>query len=177
MKRIYLSTIFAVVIMINLFTSPVYAGADNMRMVSNEAGERQSILLPPWETESKDVRNSVLRGAILSTAIAEIENEGNGNIGIFIQTLAHRECDQIRHKAYLDRWNEDYQSWEMVDSYAFDETKADYPDEPFTSLTSSFTVLKQPTGYYYRVRGTHAVWLGGESETFSTRTNGILITK
>lgn len=141
------------------------------------ADERPSILLPPWERTAKDVRNSIMRGTIISSAQVAIIDEENGNIGIYIQTLAHKECDRILHKAILDRWDAEKEFWYTVDSYTFEETKEDYPNERFSSLTTAFSVLKQPTGFYYRIRGNHSVMLGGDTESFSTRTDGILITK
>lgn len=43
------------------------------------------------------------RGSIIDTAMTSISNLGKGDIGIFIQTLAHVECDKIKNIAVLQR--------------------------------------------------------------------------
>ena len=40
------------------------------------------------------------RGSIIDTAMTSISNLGKGDIGIFIQTLAHVECDKIKRELY-----------------------------------------------------------------------------
>lgn len=139
--------------------------------------EDGSVLLPMGEGKSSDRQDSYARGTIISSAFASITNSGGGKIEILLETLAHRQCDKIRHVGYLERWIEEDQDYEQVARYEFIEYASDHPDERFTALTSLLVIEDQPTGYYYRLRGTHNVYVDGTTEGLSTRTNGVMITK
>lgn len=144
---------------------------------SNTSSENDTILLPIGQRESSDRQNGYARGDIISSAFASITNLGDGKIEILLETLAHHQCDRIRHVAYLERWIEEDQDYEQVARYEFVERAEDHPNESFTALTSVVVVEDQPSGYYYRVRGAHNVYADGGTEGFNTRTNGVMITK
>ena len=137
----------------------------------------ESVLLPPEQTRSVIHYRPPQRGSIIAGATLSISNEGGGTIGIYAQTTAYYPLDKCKMRIYLDRWYEDKKSWEMVDYWDITVSKDDNPDSEITMPTVAFDVKGQPTGYYYRLRGLHVVWLGGTSEGFSTQTDGILITK
>lgn len=136
-----------------------------------------SILLPVDQRESVDRQYNYTRGNIISSAMSSVANEGGGTIEVMLETLAHHQCDKILHIAYLERWVAEDQDYEQVARYEFVEYAEDHPNESFTGLTSRILVDDQPSGYYYRVRGTHKVWAGETSEGFTTRTNGVMIKK
>lgn len=116
------------------------------------------------------------RGNIISTGILQISNKGNGNIGVYIQTLTHVEVDETTFGVFLDRWIESEQRWANVASYKFSYTKEDNPDDDLTIKSLSFDVEGQPVDCYYRLRGAHMVILNGTREMLSSETEGILIT-
>lgn len=129
-----------------------------------------SVLMPENVTSSNSMENVQPRGSLISTAITQISNPGGGKIDILIETLAHVTVDEIRHKAYLDILDESDGSWDNINDYLFVEKNV-------SSLTNSFTISGAKTNRYYRVRGTHMVTKGNESQSFSSQTNGVLITK
>ncbi len=131
---------------------------------------------PLAESQQKEVSDyNVNRGDYISTSTSRVTNEGGGVIGISAATTAHESVDKIRIHLYLDRLN-DNQKWIQVDDFDFTFLPEDMPDGDLNTATVSFDVTDQPSGYYYRVRGTHGVWKNGVSETQSTRTNGVMIT-
>lgn len=129
-----------------------------------------SVLMPENVTSSNSMENVQPRGTLISTAVTQIFNAGGGKIDVLIETLAHVTVDEIRHKAYLDIWDDSDNSWININDYLFVDTNT-------ASLTNSFTISGAKTNRYYRLRGTHMVTKGSESQTFSSQTNGVLITK
>lgn len=117
------------------------------------------------------------RGTIISTGTLRISNEGDGAIGVFMQTLAHVDVDETTFGVYLDRWITSEERWANVAHYTFSYTKEDYPDEDLAMKSLSFNIVGQPVDCYYRLRGLHLVVLDGTREMLSTQTDGILITK
>ena len=115
------------------------------------------------------------RGNYISVSNCGITNAGGGVIGISGFTTAHESVDKIRIHLYLDRLNEN-ESWVQVDHFDFTFLPEDVPNGDLSEATVSFDVTDQPSGYYYRVRGTHGVWKNGVVETQSTRTDGVMIT-
>ena len=124
---------------------------------------------PVWATQP--------RGTYISTGILQISNEGNGQIGVFIQTLTHTEVDQTRFGIYLDRWIPSESRYANVASYTFEFNKEDYPDEDLTTKSLSFNIVGQPDDCYYRLRGVHLVVANGTREMLTSQTDGVLITK
>lgn len=115
------------------------------------------------------------RGAYINFSNSGITNAGGGVIHISGATTAHESVDKIRIHLYLDRLNEN-ENWIQVDDFDFTFLPEDVPDGDLSIATVSFVVTDQPSGYYYRVRGTHGVWKNGVVETQSTRTDGVMIT-
>ena len=112
------------------------------------------------------------RGSIIDTAMTSISNLGKGDIGIFIQTFAHVECDKIKNVAVLQRL-EDNNKWTEVSRYIYDASKEDFPTEPLVGMTNE----NQKTDYYYRVVGIHYVEANGKGQSFMTKTDGVKITE
>lgn len=164
-------------VMLSLSAIPIYAQEPSVGEMTTVNSERKSTLLPPGVGTSRDVKHSTTRGSVISTGILEISNEGNGDIGILIETLTHVPCDRIRNKIYLDRWNESTKDWDFIDSYEYNALKADQPNQDLSGLMNSITVKGQPTGYYYRARGAHLAKGNGKIESLSSQTDGVLITK
>ncbi|MFR1833291.1 MAG: DUF6147 family protein [Lachnospiraceae bacterium] len=144
-----------------LFSLPVYADT------------KEDTLVSPYQIEAADYDTA--RGDYISSSIARVTNAGGGAIGISAATTAHEPVDKIRIHLYLDRLDSDGR-WTQVDDFDFTFTPEDDPYGELTIASVDFEVTDQPSGYYYRVRGTHGVWKNGVSETQSTRTNGVMIT-
>lgn len=117
------------------------------------------------------------RGSIISTGNLRISNEGNGEIGVLMQTMSHVDIDEVIFYISLDRWIESEGRWANVANYDFSYKQEDYPDEKLNVKSISFNIIGQPVDCYYRLRGDHIVVLGDKRETLSNETDGILITK
>lgn len=149
------------------FPAPVFANVPNDKMVSqNELGICGGM-------EARGIDSN--RGNYISVSNCGVTNVGGGAIGISGFTTAHESVDKIRIHLYLDRLDSDNR-WTQVDDFDFTFLPEDVPDGDLSIATVSFEVYDQPSGYYYRVRGTHGVWKNGVVETQSTRTDGVMIT-
>lgn len=137
----------------------------------------ESMLLQPQKKKSLVRYQPFLKGDFITNATLSISNEENGTIGVYAQTLAYVKIDKCRMRIYLDRWIEEENRWAMVDNWDFTITEPEPPETELTMATLSFNVINQPAGNYYRLRGLHAVWLNGKTESFSTQTDGVYITK
>lgn len=136
----------------------------------------ESVLLSPEQTVATFRFLPKTRGNFISTAVLSISNEGGGVVGVFAQTLTHYPIDKCRMRIYLDRWYEDRQDWVMQDYWDVTFLKENEEGGILTMPAVSFNVENQPTGYHYRLRSLHAVWLNGVSEGLSAQTHGVLIT-
>lgn len=176
MKRKTVGFSVMVIFLITVLASTVYAKEYRRNGLKTAGNVPDSSFSSPSQRHARAVKNSTVRGSLISTALLDITNAGGGNIDILIETLAHRQCDDIYHTAYLERWDEEHQDWGFIDSFDFVAHQSDNPDEILTALTSVVTVKNQPTGYYYRLQGYHMVSKGKVQQSFSTHTNGVLIT-
>lgn len=138
------------------YAMPVFA--DN-RVTDSENDIYVSRLEMPNVNKARGVNNT--RGAYISVSNAGITNVGNGVIGVSALTTAHESVDKIRIHLYLDRLNES-KKWIQVDDFDYTFTPEDAPDGNLTMASIDIEVTDQPSGYYYRVRGTHGVWKNGD---------------
>lgn len=142
------------------FSSNIYAGA---------VKEVEEIQVPVYHyftetvTEVSDSAQVLQKGAYLSGGTIKLVNKGNGKISIYGSTNGYQKCD----KAYLDIYLERSTNGKVFNSYLSWE----YTASNVGSLSQSFTKTV-PTGYYYRLRGYHAMQEGGVRESTSTVTSG-----
>lgn len=132
----------------------------------------ESIILP----EGVRYSQGQARGSVISTGLLDISNKGKGKVSLTIETLAHVRCDKICNALTLQKWNDSIEDWEQVLHYDFEALQEDNPDEDLVSLINGVDVENLQPGTY-RARGLHAVYLGETFESFSSKTNGIQITK
>lgn len=159
-------------LILSIFSVPVFGAQESLEGVAIRTLDQQS-LTNTEQTSSVAIQP---RGEIVSEATIEITNKGRGVIGVFATTLCHVEVDRIRTQVILDCYNEDTGMWESIDTYDFDYYAVDYPDELFTDAIISFNITDKQPGYYYRVKGLHAVWKNGSTQGYGTLTDGIMIT-
>ena len=136
-----------------------------------------SELLLGGETTSNDIVYGVERSTALATAMCSITNEGSGVIGVFAETTMHKPVDWAYLTVYVERWYEDYESWQIEKSFEKEFLPEDEADGELTTATFSVDVNDLPSGYYYRVRALHELEFDGDwYEAKVTKTDGILIT-
>lgn len=169
MKRLIVVTLFLSLLMSNA----VFAASPYFRKVGNETfGE--SILLDESQTSSVGRSGPSTRGEYFSTGILELQNVGNGDIYILVETLAYQHVDAIYHTVFLDQWNGS--RWVQIESWEFGITKEEVDDGQLSDATDTITLSGYETNKYYRARGLHVVQYNGISEGCSTQTDGVLIT-
>lgn len=95
------------------------AEMESINGVAIETADYNSTHLVDENTSEGIARGVEQRGRIIDTAISSISNLGKGDVGIFIQTLAHIECDKIKNIAILQRL-EDGDKWVEVSRYTYD---------------------------------------------------------
>lgn len=134
-----------------------------------------AILSVTWDACS--FAKSTEEGFIISTGIIQIENRGNGNIGVYMQTMAHQAVDETKFGVHLDRFIESDQRWANVINYTFTYAKSQYPYEDLSMKSISFDIGGQPSSCYYRLRGQHWVKLGEACQSLNSQTDGLFITK
>ncbi len=159
-----------------MFFITAYAGGNNnSKPTLTGAKNEESVLLPETVREST-ARGGTARGNYISSSMLNISNEGYGEIGILAMTLCHKPVKKIRMNVYLDRWDENTESWVQVDYYYFTYEYKE-GDDDLIDATESFSVLGLPTGCYYRLRSFNAVFpFEGGVESQGPMTDGILIT-
>lgn len=119
---------------------------------------------PEGTVQAEDTYRPLLRTDIMYSAYIRIEND-NGKAGIYGETLAIRDADEVGLYLYLDRYTGNgymsYTYWKTV--------------EYNTSMNiKSYTVSVLP-GYYYRLHGYHYVDDATAFDNGSTITKGIKI--
>ncbi len=124
--------------------------------------------------DSATVRILDSRGNWIADGMLRISNPRNGNVGVYMTTQCHIPVDEIMMDVAVDKLNETINDWQQMEYYSFDF----FPEEgkPLTDATLSFQVTGQEPDKWYRLRGLHMVFYGDESEGYSTRTAGIMIT-
>lgn len=124
--------------------------------------------------DSATVRILDSRGNWIADGMLRISNPRNGNVGVYMTTQCHIPVDEIMMDVAVDQLIESSQNWNQMEYYSFNF----YPEEgkPLTDATLSFQVTGQEPNKWYRLRGLHMVFYGDESEGYSTRTDGIMIT-
>lgn len=175
MRKITMKILVGTAVMLCLYAVPVYAGANSQNRSMTTDNNTESAFLPEGTSSARDVKNNGAKGSIISTAIADITDLGGGKVRMTLETLAHVSCDKIRHKGYLERWDDAKQSWVVAKTVDYTEVKEDQDDGTLPFLMHEITVTGQKVGSYYRVRGTHTATLNGRSETLNTTTEGILL--
>lgn len=136
--------------------------------------EDNSVLLPDGVDHSRDEVHNPKRGSIISFGVTNVDNDGNGDMTFTIDTFAHRACDEILHKAFVEVWNEQTEAWDTIETALFVATQEMDPNEPLISLSNSFTIKKLKVGSYYKLSGLHKATLNGVSEILDSGTDGVM---
>lgn len=133
--------------------------------------EVESELLPPNTRISRGFAKNVLRGAFFASGELTILNN-NGKIGVSAKTYMKEPVDEVYMTIYVDRLINNV--WSQVAYYDFEFFAEDYPED-LIDPGVDFTITDQPSGYYYRLRGSYAALKDGVMEGFGPVTDGVLI--
>jgi hypothetical protein len=114
---------------------------------------------------AEDTSYSLLRGNQLNYGTTSIKKLSSMEVTIYGTTQCHKVCDDVILELALERKvngiYSTYKSWEF-EAYNV------------SNLTRQIDVIV-PSGYYYRVSGYHAAIDGGNLESTSTLSGGILV--
>lgn len=160
-------------ILASLFCSiPVFADTIENARRDFETYQGDEVILRAGDSATVRILDS--RGNWIADGILQIMNSGNGRIGVYMTTQCHIAVDEIIMTVAIDQLNETIDDWQQVDFHSFDFFPED--GKPLTEATLDFDVTGQEPDKWYRLRGLHMVFYGDESEGYSTRTPGIMIT-
>lgn len=131
----------------------------------------ESQLLPPAVKSSRATSTGTKRGDFFGVGDLTIINQ-NGKVRVAAEAFMKEPVDDVYMTIYLDR--EINGKWNQVAYYDFEFHSKDYP-EGLTTPGVDFTIMDQPSGHYYRLRGSYIAFLNGANEGFGPVTEGILI--
>lgn len=136
----------------------------------------ESELLPKTEKKAYDLVQESARSTAMAAAMSSIANESKGVIRVFAETTMHKPVQWAGLTVYLERWDEDEKSWNVVAEFEKEFLPEDEEDGELTTATLAESVSGQPMGYYYRVRALHELEFDGDwYEIRVTKTDGILM--
>lgn len=118
------------------------------------------------EDEASDTWYGVARGAYLQAAVAKLLHGKTGYAICSGTTFAHRDCEEIYVRIYLDQSDSGTSGWGTIDYW----TGRAYNDSVATIGSGSYKITRDK---YYRVKGVHSVFEGDKVETTTTCTNAL----
>lgn len=111
---------------------------------------------------------SMLRGVYLGTGNARLTNNGGGVVNVWGNTSCYKTCDQVKVTLHLQRLVNG--NWSTVTTL---DTKTAY-NTNYVSNSRNVTVTG---GYYYRIFGSHVAVKGKTTESTSSATDGMWVSK
>lgn len=173
MKKNNVLKFFVSIVLIFSFIIPAYAQYNEFG-INSKVLDTQMIKVVTNDDISS-VRG-VARGRILSLAELQISNDGDGILGVYAETLCHIPVEKIYMTIYLDVWDEPTQDWIMINSYSYEWSASDYPNEDLTDVSVSFDITGLNKGRKYSLRGSHAAkGFDMGVELMQTETDGIIL--
>lgn len=159
---------------IMLLTIPVY-GKTNEDIMEEDEMQWSEV---EFATESNATQSSsnLLRGMLIAEGLVQLSDEYRGVLGVLAQTFCHTYVDRIDMRIYLDIMDPteyDEYDWYTLDIYEYSWTKEDAPDEELYFVSVSFDLHGLERGRYYRLRGAHYIYSGGEFEARTSQTSWI----
>lgn len=136
------------------------------QLANEEAVQNEVFELTTADSADKKVYG-MLRGEYFMVGSCGIADQGGGVLALNMFTTAHQACDVVYVTMSLERMAEGANGWKTLESWS--GTAYDC-----SSIMKTYTVMVDK-GYYYRVRGFHAVWHGDDHESAGSETNGIWV--
>ncbi len=169
MKKIMRLAI-GVLMAMNVFTATAFAAVPSLDYTSIN---QESKLCDKSVSYSQGARKILCEEVFISADVI-IKDKGNGDIGASAYAYLAKPVTEMYVSLYLDRYDEDLEKWQRVDSVDFEYTLEEYPDgieDPIINVTFK----NQKKGYYYRIRGAFTASDGVKVEGFGPTTDGIWI--
>lgn len=142
-----------------------------MTAVNAMAQAQTTETLPTWEKFApknmsyvEDTYRPLIKGSLMYHGYVKLQDL-DGDAGIYGETLASRDADEVGLNIYLDKYN-----GTNYGTYTYWKTT-----EYNTSMNIKSYAIWVPQGYYYRIHGYHYVEDGSDFENGSTLTQGLMI--
>ena len=121
------------------------------------------------EEEATDTWYGVSRGTYLRAGIAKVKKGSASGYAVASgTTLAHRACDHLYVRVYLDESENGLDDWGTLNYW----TGNSYNESVATVESGQYKVTK---GHYYRTTGVHSVFQDDVIETTGTCTSAVPI--
>ncbi len=118
------------------------------------------------EDEASDTWYGIARGDYLQAAVSKIKQGKTGYAIGSGTTFAHRDCEELYVRIYLDQSDNGKDGWGTIDYW----TGREY-NESFVTVNSDY--YKVTRDKYYSVKGVHSVFQGDIVETTTTCTDAL----
>ena len=161
MKRLCKIVVSVLIVCMCLTSMVVQAADDQLGMVVDG-----SVLTDKTEL-STDTRSGA-RGTYLSYGSATLSNQGNHVLNMSGYTSCYKTSDQVKVTLHLQRLVNG--TWVTVKTLG---TKIAY-NTSYVSVAQNVTVTG---GYYYRISGSHVAVKGKITESTSSSTDGMWVSK
>ena len=142
-----------------------------MQMTVLSVGAEPERKVPMWEDFAskkmkyvEDTYSPLSKGSLMYHGYIKLE-ENDGKAGVYGETLASRDADEVGLNIYLDQY-----SGSAYNNYTYWKTI-----EYNTSMNIKSYMVSVPQGYYYRLHAYHYVEDGSDFENGSTLTQGLMI--
>lgn len=118
------------------------------------------------EEEVTDTWYGIARGDYLQSGISKLAKEDVGYARCSGSTLAHRDCDRVYVRIYLDQSDNGVDGWGTIDYW----TGETFNDSTASAKSGVYEVERHK---YYSVKGSHSVTEGGKVEETITCTDAL----
>lgn len=118
------------------------------------------------ENEATDTWYGIARGQYLYSSISKLIKDDPEHAICSGTTMAHRDCDRVYVRIYLDQSDTGTGDWGTIDYW----TGITYDDSSATTDSDSYPVTR---GKYYSVKGIHSVIKDDTVEATSTCTDAL----
>lgn len=118
------------------------------------------------EDEVSDTWYGIARGDYFQAAVAKLTH---GDVGYAVcsgTTFAHRNCDKVYVRIYLDQSDDGTSGWGTINYW----TNKTYNDSIARVSSGSYEITRDK---YYRVKGAHTVFQDDKFESTTTCTNAL----
>lgn len=116
--------------------------------------------------EASDTWYGIGRGAYLRAGVSKITHGDTGYALGSGTTFAHRPCDRVYVRIYLDESPDGINDWGTLDYW----TGISYDNSTATTQSGPYKIT---SGNYYRIKGIHSVTQDDYTETTTTCTNAL----
>ena len=162
MKRKYRFLYLLLIVCLNMNLLNVTAADEHLGM------EIDGSVLTNDNEVTGSTATDTARGVYLSSGSGRLTNNGGGVVNVWGCTSCYKTCDQVKVTLYLQKLVNG--TWSTVTIL---DTKVAYN----TNYVSKSKNVNVTGGYYYRILGSHVAVKGKTTESTSSATDGMWVSK